>query len=156
MQQLPVTFRPRRMKMAALLAGSLVFVLAGISMLPREPIMGWLSIVFFGLGVTAFALNLHPKSSFLTLQRDGFTVSSLFRQHFVPWSSVQAFMPTSVAQKKMVGWNYKPEFRAQKNLRRFNIATSGIEAALPDTYGMSAEALCELLNELRETAQLGR
>ena len=135
--------------MAALLAGSLVFVAGGIWMIPREPLIGWMSVVFFGLGAIVFSVNLHPKSSFLTLASEGFTVASLFRQHFVPWSHVREFVPARVGPNKMVGWNYTPEYQAQANLRRINQATSGVEGALPDTYGMSVDALCALLNEIR-------
>jgi hypothetical protein len=149
MQHLPITFRSTRKKMATLLAGSLLFVAGGIWLMPQEPLIGWLCVVFFGLGVIVFAVNLHPKSSFLTLAHDGFTVASLFRKHFVPWSHVQEFVPARVGLNKMVGWNYTPEFQAQANLRRINVATSGVEGGLPDTYGMSAEALCALLNEVR-------
>src|SRR5262249_49776750 len=94
---------------------------------------------------------LHPRSSFLTLTPDGLTVASLFKQHFVPWSHVQEFVPARIGPNKVVGWNYTSEYRGQANLRRFNVATSGVEGGLPDTYGMSAEALCDMLNELRRT-----
>ena len=135
--------------MAALLAGSLAFVAGGLLLIPQEPLVGWLCVVFFGLGAIVFSVNLHPKSSFLTVAHEGFTVARLFRQHFVPWSHVQEFVPARVGLNKMVGWNYTPEFRAQATLRRINQATSGVEGALPDTYGMSVDALCALLNEIR-------
>jgi hypothetical protein len=135
--------------MAALLAGSLLFVVGGIWLIPGEPLIGWLCVVFFGLGVVVFSINLHPKSSFLTLAHEGFTYASLFRQHFVPWSNVQGFMSVRVGPNKMVGWNYTPAFLAHGTVRRVNRATSGAEAALPDTYGMTIDSLCALLNEIR-------
>jgi len=136
--------------MAIFLVGSAAFVAGGIWMWPREPLVGASSVVFFGLGMFVFALALHPKSSFLTLASDGFTFASLFRKKFVAWSSVQSFSTVRIGPTTLVAWNYTPEFREQVALRKANIAVSGIEAALPDTYGMKADKLCQLMNEMRE------
>jgi hypothetical protein len=147
---LPITFWPRRSKMVLLLACSSLFVAAGVWMLPRQPIIGMASIIFFGLAAIIFAVTLHPKSAFLTLAPEGFTFASLFRKHFVPWSSVQSFAPARIGLNKMVGWNYMPGFQEHAKLRRANVAISGMEGGLPDTYGMSAEELCGLMNEIRK------
>jgi hypothetical protein len=139
-QSLPVTFKTR--------LGSGLFLAAGISLLPLSPLLAWLSIVFFGLGVVVFAIGLHPGSTYLKLSAEGFLFASLFRKHFVPWSSVDSFFPVRMRSHKMVGWNYVGEFQASRTLRRINTLAAGAEAALPDSYGMSVEELCALLNEL--------
>ena len=151
MQQLPVTFRSSRKKMALLLLISSIFVVGGVWLLPREPLIAVACIVFFGLGVVVAAINFHPRSSYLTLTKEGLLFASLFRKHFVAWSSVQTFEPVSINLNKMVGWNYTPEFRESARLRRISTALAGVEAGLPDTYGMSAADLAGLLNELRMT-----
>ncbi len=135
--------------MALVLLGSGIFVAAGIWLLPREPVIAVSCIVFFGLGVIVGALGLHPRSSYLTLNEQGLLFASLFRKHFVAWSSVQSFEPVTIHLNKMVGWNYSPEFRESAGLRRVSSALAGVEAGLPDTYGMPAEKLSEILNELR-------
>ena len=134
--------------MILLLLGSVLFVVAGIWLFPREPYISVASIVFFGLCSVVAAIGLHPKSSFLTLTTEGFLFASLFRKHFVSWSSVKSFTPVDIGMHKMVGWNYVPEFQASIKLRRVNTAISGAEAALPDTYGMSVQELCTLLSNL--------
>ena len=136
--------------MITLLAGSLAFVACGVWLLPNEPFIAATTILFFGLCALVAAIGLHPKSSFLTLTTHGFIFASLFRKHFVPWSDVQSFTPTRIGGNKMVGWNYMPSFSASMKLRRANIAISGVEAAFPDTYGMSAEDLSALLNKLHK------
>ncbi len=150
MEKLPVTLQASRRKMGALLTASAVFVVVGVWLFPREPLAGGLCIAFFGLGAVIFAVNMHPRSSFLTLTSDGFTFASLFRKHFVAWSDVQSFSVARIGLNKMVCWNYSPEYRGHSKLRRFNTGVSGIEAGLPDTYGMEPQALCRLLSDLRE------
>jgi hypothetical protein len=147
-QSLPVTFRTRPLKMIFLVLGSGLFVMAGIWLFPREPFIGGITIIFFGLCAVVGVIGLHPKSSFLTLTTEGFLFASLFRRHFVPWSSVQSFVTIQIGLNKMVGWQYMPEFQVSIKIRQVNTAISGAEAALPDTYGMSAEELCTLLSQL--------
>jgi hypothetical protein len=67
----------------------------------------------------------------------------------VAWSQVQSFRPINVALQRFVAWNYTPEYWKLQSLRKVNVAISGAEAALPDTYGMSAAALATLMEELR-------
>lgn len=148
-KSLPVTLKPRPLKMFFLLLGSGMFVAIGVWLIPREPLISWATIIFFGLCSVVAVIGLHPKSSFLTLTAEGFLFASLFRRHFVKWSHVQSFSPTRIGGNNMVGWNYVPEFRPLSKLRRANVAIAGVEAALPDTYGMSVDTLCALLSELR-------
>jgi hypothetical protein len=68
----------------------------------------------------------------------------------VPWSNVESFVPVKIQFNRLVGWNYSPAFRESQRLRGLNTAIAGVEAALPDTYGMSAEQLVNLMNRVRE------
>ncbi|APV48897.1 hypothetical protein BWI17_03885 [Betaproteobacteria bacterium GR16-43] len=135
--------------MLLFMLGSGIFVAAGVWMLPREPVVAISCIVFFGLAAVVFAIGLHPKSSYLTLDEKGFLSVSLFRRTFVAWSNVQLFVPVTIHHNHMVGWNYAPGFRESASLRRLSSAMSGVEGALPDTYGMPAAQLAEMLNQLR-------
>jgi hypothetical protein len=157
MQNLPVTYRTRPAKMAFLVLGSLVFVSLGLWLLPREPNIARACIIFFGLCALVGLVNLLPNSSYLTLTEKGFLLVSLFRKHFVEWSNVQSFVPVRIQRRSMVGWNYSSEYRGSKRLRSVNSALAGVEAALPDTYGMPAEQLADLMNQLRDTyAEAGK
>jgi hypothetical protein len=149
MHDLPITLRTRPLKMVLLALGSGIFVIIGIWLLPRQPNVAFPCIIFFGLCAAVAMVSLLPNSSYLTLTEQGFLFASLFRKHFVAWSNVQSFMPVKVQFKSMVGWTYSPEFRESKRIRWVNAAVAGVEAALPDTYGMPAEQLAELMNELR-------
>jgi hypothetical protein len=41
-----------------------------------------------------------------------------------------------------------PRIQQSQRLRRVNTALAGTEAALPDTYGMSAEELADMMKRL--------
>jgi hypothetical protein len=150
MPNLPVTYRTRPMKMAFLALGSGIFVAIGLWLLPRQPFIFLPCIFFFGLCALVGLVSLLPNSSYLTLTEQGFLFASLFRKHFVAWSSVQSFVPVKIRFNSMVGWNYSSEFQESRRLRKVNTAIAGAEAALPDTYGMSVEKLADLMNQLRD------
>ena len=134
--------------MLLMLLGSLVFVAAGIWMLPDYPVSGYLSITFFGLCALIFCVNLLPHSSYLRLTCEGFTVCSTFRSRSIEWRHVGTFGVTRIGTRKMmVGWD--PSHSVSK-LGNANKVMCGYASALPDSYGMKAEELAELLNRLRD------
>jgi len=136
--------------MGLFLLGAVAFVAIGVWLLSRSPVIAGTTIFLSGLSAIIFAITLHPRSAFLTITADGFTFATLFRKHFVAWSSVESFAPARIGLIKVAGWNYNSAFHQHAKLRKINVAISGTEAALPDTYGMSAENLSALLNELRQ------
>jgi|SRR3569832_2237369 len=135
--------------MILLTLGSGIFVASGIWLLPQEPYAALASIVFFGLCGSVGVVGLLPNGSYLTLTERGFLFASLFRKHFVSWSSVESFVPVKIQFNQMVGWTYSPEFSGSRYLRGINTALAGVEAALPDSYGVPAEQLATLMNQLR-------
>jgi hypothetical protein len=151
--KIPVTLRSSRKKMLWMLLGSLLFVAAGFWMLSDGRVTAYLTIAFFGLCALVFGISLLPNSSYLRLAREGFTVCSMFRSRFIEWRHVGEFGVTRIGLKKMVGWD--PSHSTSK-LGRANKAMCGYASALPDTYGMKAEDLADLLNHLRDehTAQI--
>ena len=151
-EQLPITLYPSRIKLMVLLAMSLGFVVLGIWIVPSDPLIGYLNIVFFGLGAVVFVLKLNPKASFLTLAEDGFTYSAMYRHQFVPWQDVHGFKVVRVGPRRFVGWTFDASHEGQGVVRRANKAISGAEAALPDTYGMAVDELARLLEEHRQRA----
>jgi hypothetical protein len=136
--------------MVLLALGSGLFVALGVWLLRREPAIALSCIVFFGLCAAVALVSLLPNSSYLTLTEQGFLFCSLFRKHFVAWPSVQSFLAVKIRSNNMVGWVYAPEFREATRLRRVNTVIAGVEAALPDTYGMPAQQLADLMNQTRE------
>ena len=116
---------------------------------PRNPIVGYLNVAFFGVGVIIALVTLHPNSTYLILDKSGFTFSTMFRKAYFPWNQIQSFVVARVSLNKMVGWNFIPEYSGYQAARKINTGLCGAEAALPDTYGISAEELVEVMNTLR-------
>jgi hypothetical protein len=161
--------RPSRLKWLLVLGISLTFVVGGLLALfwpgragapQREGAwVMWLCVGFFGLGVVVCLLQFLPRSSFLRLDGEGFTIRTLYRERTYRWEDVDTFGVTVVSFNKMVGFNFAPHFDRAARLRRVNKAIAFFEGALPDTYGMKAEDLADLMNEYKcrhEAATGGR
>lgn len=144
----PVRLERGLRKGIVLLLVCVAFMTIGILMAREEEMAGYFVASIFGLGTLVAAVNLHPRSSYLELGQEGFTVCSLFRRSFVPWHHVQAFVPIRMNANAMVGWTYTPAFTGSTTARQASFALAGVEAALPDTYGMKAAELAVVLNRL--------
>jgi len=141
--------RPNPWKQTVLILICAAFVALGGFLVSRGDAFGWVCVAFFGAGLLVFFLGLLPGSSYLELRRDGFEMSSLYRKWFVRWSDVESFFSRRIASNRMVCWDYVPEYQGHARGRRFSASLAGVEAALPDTYGRSANELAELMNEWR-------
>jgi hypothetical protein len=139
--------RPRRTKHLLLTGVAAAFCGIGLLMIRDGDPRGWFCLAFFSLCALIFLVQLVPGASYLKLDAQGFTVRSLFRSTSYTWSEIVAFAPGRVGGNRGVVFNLTPDSERQRRLRRFNAATLGAEAALPDTYGLSAERLAEILNE---------
>lgn len=158
----PTVLRPSRARTVGLLALSLGFVAIGVMMTRSSDTIrgipavypGWLAVIFFGLGVPTFLVMLLPGASYLRLEADGYTVCTFFRPNFVPWSAVRGFGVTRVTTRKFVGINLEPDAGIATALGRVNTRLVGYQNILPNTYGMSAEKLAELMNQALSKAKL--
>ena len=117
-------------------------------MLGDRPFLGSVVILFFGAAFLVFVLSLHPRASALTLRDDGFEYTSLFRKHFVKWSDVSEFGIVNIATNRMVCWNYAPAFAGSPKSRKTSRSLAGYEAGLPDSYGMPATELLDILKSV--------
>ena len=154
----PLALRPWRRKWLWVLAGSIVFVAAGILSIeaPRtagDARMGWVAVAFFGLGIFLSIIVLIPGAAGLRLNADGFVVRNFFRDHVVPWGNVGEFAIREVSyprgKKKFVVYN---DGSITGMLAAANARLTGYSGALPDTYGLLVEELCRLMALWRERA----
>lgn len=141
MQNLPIILKPGKVKSSILLVISIGFVALGISLLERNMLIAVLNIVFFGLCFIVFLLNLIPGSSYLKIDEKGIEMKNLFRTTFIPWQAVNSFGTKWVAFNKLVVFDLNKNLAGEKQKRR--------QGGFPDTYGMSAAKLAELLNEYK-------
>ena len=138
-----LTLRPRRLKMAFYGMLSAAFTGGGVYMIMDGDHGGWFVAGFFGACTLIFLALLLPGAAYLRLSRDGFRVRSLWRGHFTPWSAVTGFGVARIARRRLVVFNFV-DAKARRGARYARILT-GVEGALPDTYGMSPEKLAELM-----------
>ena len=143
-------YRASRGKAMLLLLGSIGFVAGGYWMSKEEPLVGWLCVVFFGLGIPTSLLMMSPKGMSLRLDEDGFEMSSLVKKVRTRWAAVEVFRIGAIHGAKMIEVVYKPEYAHLKNLRKAVGALSGMEGAIPNSYNVSLTELERVLNEWRE------
>jgi len=150
----PVTLRPSRKKLVGFLVAGVIFVAVFVFMIHAgngSVTIAWIGLVFFGIGIVVFTVMLLPGASYLRLEPGGFTQCSLFRRVFIPWSDVRGFGVTRIVATKAVGVNF--EAQAETRLMRAISRPVGWDGTLADTYGMTAEALAELMNQALSNAR---
>jgi hypothetical protein len=132
-----------------LLLASLAFVAAGQQMIAHgERVFGCGSVLFFGLGVAVFSLQLVPGASYLQVSSEGFVVCSLFRRGpLVSWDDASAFRVVRVppSRTRMVVYD-RASRPAKARVGRINRFLVGADEGLPDTYGMNPQDLADFLN----------
>ncbi len=144
--------RPRRAKWLLLLIASLALTVAGIWMIRGGETKGWFVVAVFALSTLMSGAMLLPGSAYLRLTPDGFEMRSLYRHSRTRWVDVTWFRTGRIGLNKMVLFDYAPSYTRSARARALASALTGTEAALPDTYGHSAEALATLLNDWRARA----
>lgn len=153
-----LVLRPSKKKFVGLLMISAGFVVTGLWLLQNgdiSPTLGWVCVAFFGLGTVVGVATLLPGAAYLRLEPEGFTMCSLYRSAFYRWSDVSEFVVGRVGMQSMVMFEYSSQRTDAATLRAVNAALFGHQAALPDTYGMTHEALVDLLNRQRASALAG-
>jgi hypothetical protein len=152
--QIPVVLRPGRLKWAGLCLLFLLFTVMGVWLGLGGDRIGWACAVVFGLGILISVASMLPNASYLWLTDEGFTMRTLYRTHTFRWQDVTGFGVGWVLTNKMVMFNFEPEYRRTPRLRSLNVGLVGYEAGLPDNYGMTHEALADLLNEYKAAYQV--
>lgn len=109
---------------------------------------GWILIVMGVFICASFALVMAVGRNALRLGAEGFTVVSLLRSVRYRWEDVVSF---AVVKQPMFGteavvFELTPAARSRNPTEaRVEHAASGHDGGLPETYGLTARELCELL-----------
>ena len=147
--------RPSRWKLLVMLATALGFVAIGVWIMPADDWSRWLVIGFFGLCAAVFIVQLAPGANYLKLDREGFTYATLFRPIRVAWHDVSPFSAGHIWLTRVVQFD-PAQSATDPNAKRAVAALArgltGASGALPNTYGMTADALAELMNRWRDRA----
>jgi hypothetical protein len=148
----PVTLYPSRRKWLLVLAGGLAFTVGGIMMVRSGDVTGWFVIAFFGLGSIIALAAMLPGAGSLTFDRDGFAAKTLFRGHRARWADATGFIAVGIPPSMQRMVCYDDASVTSSALASANVAITGRNAALNDTFGLSADDLAQLMIGWRERA----
>ncbi len=151
MSERELVLRPKHLRYLLYLALGLAFTVIGGFMIAEGLWHGWSVAVIFGSASLVFSALLLPGAAFLRLSEEGFTMCSLYRRHSFKWTEVGPFVPGRVGGQAMVLFDLLVPSRRPR-LRALSRGLFGAEAGLSETYGMSAAALADLMNDWRERA----
>ena len=139
--------RPKATKTILLGIVCLAFTVGGIMMWEDESLKGWLIASFFGLGLIVFIIQLIPRSTQLTLTKEGFIMTSLFRSHLTKWSDVKVFKIDYLGRNKAVMFDYVDKHTKHKIGKIISKSLSDSHGALPSNYGLKVTDLLNLMND---------
>ena len=146
---MPRTYRVSRKKAVLLLVISSVFVAIGVVMVADGVLFGWLVIAFFGLGVPLSVWQLVAPGS-LTIDDTTIEVRHYWWVRRYRLAECGEFRPWD-AGTELVVFDYHGEPRPRS--ARWGKKHLGFTDSLPDTYGLGAAELSELLNTVRGDAR---
>jgi hypothetical protein len=148
----PVTLLASRRKWLLVLLGCTGFAAAGVAMVNAAAPWGSYVLIVFGAGAIVAAVMLVPGAGALRLDRDGFVVRSLFRSSRVRWQDASKFAPVSIPPSMQRMVCYDDAKLAAGTMAKLNVAITGRNSALPDSYGLSVDELARLMVQWREQA----
>ena len=125
----------------------LAFVACGVLMIQDGKAFGWITVAFFGMCAAVFAMRLLSNRSYLRVSSSGIEIRSLWRTWRFRWSDISHFYAGCIGPNKMVLFDFSLAYQRAKVSRSVSKAIAGAEGCLPDTYGFTAEALAEHLNQ---------
>ena len=142
-----VIFQGSPRKALVLLLISIGFVVLGAWAITVEPIIGWICIAFFSLGIPASLLMMRPGSTYLKLDADGIDIVSMWRHCKLKWSEVDAFRMADIHGARMIAIDYSSRYTKQEAGRAVASALSGMEGAIADHYNATLEQVLQTLND---------
>ena len=152
-------------RMLLLSIGSLAFAFMGCVMTcsPRigNVIMGWIGVVFFGLGGLGLLYWLLKErltgQPYLTITEKSVIYNGGWKRFEIRFADVNSFVLLGGKRNKMIGIRYKEGVEWQKMedaslvgrlARKFSIAVSGTQESISlSGVSMKAQELCHILNE---------
>ena len=148
----PVTLYPSRTKWLLILLAGVLLTVGGILMIRDGKASGWFVAGFFGVVAVTSLVVMLPGANGLTLDREGFVAKSLFRAHRTRWVDAQGFATSVIPPSHQRLVVYDDLTQAPGALTRINVSITGRNAALADTYGLSADDLANLMTAWRARA----
>lgn len=148
-----MTLKPDRLRWLLVFLIAVGFVAIAVWIGPeKEPMLFWGGGGFFVLCALIATPLMFGVGSSLMLDAKGFTCRTLFKSFRREWRDCSSFYPVSIGLRKFVGFSSGTDEAAHPRLAAANDAMIGASGMLPDTFGLSADGLADLLNRFRARA----
>lgn len=131
----------RKLGLVAVCGG---FTVIGVAMIRDGHPSGWWVAGGFGVGLGIAVVQCLPFASSMRLDAEGMTIRALYRSRTYRWSEIEGFGTAWVGPSRRVVYNLVLEPGARPTASR---RLMGMDAMLPESYGLSPEALSDLLND---------
>ncbi len=145
--------KPDRLRWLLVFLIAIGFVAIAIWLGPeQQPVVFWGAGGFFLVCALIAAPLMFGVGANLALDRDGFVCRTLFRSFRREWRECSAFYPVRVGFRQFVGFTTQQDETANPQLAAANRAMIGASGMLPDTFGLDADGLSDLMNRFRARA----
>lgn len=141
--------RAGRLRRVAVAVVSLIFAAAGLYLAAQGERRGLVVAGFFGLPALLAVVMLVNDHENLRLAEDGFVVGRIWRDTAYRWAEVSPFKIVAIRGSSRVAFDAAGD---RSILAGFARKQFGVSTILPDSYGMKAEELADLLNAWRAAA----
>jgi len=148
------TFRPTPRRILAFLLTAVCCATVGVALILDRHFAGWPALCL-GVALAAFAVWWHFSLRMrLKLNRDGFFFGTVTKQYYYRWSDIAWFGVADIGGGPMTIFTFIPGYQGEERVRAINQQDCGYDRFFPDTYGMTAEKLAELLESWRHRSEL--
>ncbi len=144
--------KPDRMRWLVVFLISAGFVAIAVWIGPGDPMLFWGAGGFFVVCALIATPLMFGVGANLKLDRQGFACRTLFRTFRREWRECSVFHPVTAGLRTFVGFSTPRDEAAHPELSPFNRNLAGASGMLPDTFGLSAEELSDLMNRFRARA----
>jgi membrane associated rhomboid family serine protease len=152
----PVVLYPSRRRWTLLLAGFVLFTASSAwAFADTGGVVFAAGVLLFGAGLVLAVLQLIPGRAYLRIAPDGLVARTPVKTSRWAWNDIEQFEAYEIHHRygstKQVGFDRRdltPE--RQGFWQTIARGMSGVDAALPDTYGLDHRDLADLLDEARD------
>jgi hypothetical protein len=149
-----ITLYPGKATWTLMLLFFIAAVAVGVLMIRDGEPIGWLMVLFFGLGIPVSLLQFTERGNYLQLDPDSFTIGSTWRKTTIAWRDVEEIRTVKIRRTRNVGYLLHGE--PASRLARANRAMAGIDGMLPDNFGVDVDELAKIFEQRRQDAAAAR
>jgi hypothetical protein len=148
----PIELIPDVRKWRLFLMLNLAFVVAGLAMMAQGHRNGMYVAIAFGMIAAILSIVALPGAAKLTVERDGFRATVLYRGKFTRWTDVSEFQVAQMARTSQQVVIYDDASLVEGSHLMSGKKFAGRNSALPGSYGRTAQDLAIILNHWRNRA----